>query len=150
MACTGPQVAFPSHNMWPLCSIRNAAVTEDWPLPHWCNKGCQCFCYACRPQRHPDLQILRDLTYWDSVIVVGIPHHTNASDPPPPTDAANLTGGDLSPNSSQESPPKRTEQLLSATSDAVSGAVSQTVDEEVNAKSVLILGLCGHNHDLER
>ncbi len=108
-----------------------------------------CFCHACRPRHHPDLQTLRESCHWDSVIVSGIPEVPSALEPPARVSTeVNRVG--TTPTSSQETPLGSPNESGNATPDALGIDVTQTDLADVDAKSMLILGLRGQNHDPER
>ena len=79
------------------------------------------------------------MSYWDSVIIIGIPEVPVAAASPAST-IPHANGLAVSPTSSQES-------LIDA--QAESHTSTPEVEQAV-AQSMLILGLRGQNHDLER
>ena len=129
------------------------------PVAPGCNSGCRVcaqfqlirliipvsvvLSLLCRPQRHPDLQTLKETAYWDCVFVTGIPDASRTAGAMSGQATMDVNGTGVSPTSSQESlvgPP-------SAASDTAAASVALT---DIDAQSVLILGLRGQNHDLER
>ena len=95
----------------------------------------------CRPQRHPDLQTLKETAYWDSVFVNGIPDASPTAGAVSEQASLDMNGTGVSPTSSQES------LLRPPSADA---AVAPPALTDTDVQSVLILGLRGQNHDLER
>lgn len=99
-----------------------------------------------RPLRYPDLQLLRDSCPWDCVIVNGIPEvSANASSPATSPACPDANGLGVSPTSSHES-------SIGSPAEApwTLPEIHQAEVSDVEAKSMLILGLRGQNHDLER
>lgn len=107
-------------------------------------------CYSeRRPQHHPDIQALRESCHWDSVILSGIPDISSALAPL----ATVPTGWNCiatTPISAWDSPLGSSHASDDATSVASGTDMSQTGHADVDAKSMLILGLCGQNHDPQR
>lgn len=97
-----------------------------------------------RPLQYPDLQQLRETSHWDTVIVTGVPEIPPiAASPASASPQAN--GLPQSPSSSQESL-----MVAQADSHTPTSEVGQAGVPECEAQSMLILGLRGQNHDLER
>lgn len=97
-----------------------------------------------RPLQYPDLQLLRESSPWDCVIINGVPEvPTAAESSERPRPEANACGH--SPTTSQESSLGLPAEPRISPSD-----VHQTEAGDVAAKSMLILGLRGQDHDLER
>ena len=84
------------------------------------------------------------MSYWDSVIVIGIPEVPVAAASPAST-IPHTNGLAVSPTSSQES-------LIDAQAESHTSTpeVEQAVAPCVEAQSMLMLGLRGQSHDLER
>ena len=98
----------------------------------------------CRPVQYPDLQQLRETSYWDSVIIASIPEVPVAAASLSST-ISHANGLAVSPTSSQESLSDAQAESCTSTPE-----VDQAVAPHNEAQSMLILGLRGQNHDLER
>lgn len=99
---------------------------------------------SCRPLQYPDLQQLREASHWDIVIVTGVPEI--------PAIAASPASASPQANGLAHSPTSSRESLIDAQADShtPTSEVGQADVSDCAAQSMLILGLRGQNHDLER
>lgn len=153
--------------MWPACKqIQHLFYSQTHVasrcLPTLNSKDCLSLrldtsSLTCRPSRHPDLATLRGGSHWDAVIVVSIPLAASpAAAPAGPlgaeaaavyTNGHHVDGSGTSPvhsESSSDASPPPGPASGSGHHPFQAGAVQHA------AESVLILGLRGHRHDLER
>ena len=108
-----------------------------------CSRLLHSMMLSCRPLLYPDLQQLRESFHWDSVIVSGIPGAPVAASSPASA-SPDTNGFAVSSTSCQES-------LMGSQAESHRTIeISQADVADVEAQSMLILGLQGHNHDLER
>lgn len=98
-----------------------------------------------RPLQYPDLQLLRESCPWDCVIINGVPEIPTAAGSSVRALSEAHGCGQHSPTTSQES-----SVGLPAEPCTLPPDVHQTEAGDVAAKSMLILGLRGQDHDLER
>ncbi|KAL3141594.1 hypothetical protein ABBQ32_004835 [Trebouxia sp. C0010 RCD-2024] len=97
------------------------------------------------PLQYPDLQLLRESCPWDCVIINGVPEIPTAAGSSVRALSEAHGCGQHSPTTSQES-----SVGLPAEPCTLPPDVHQTEAGDVAAKSMLILGLRGQDHDLER
>lgn len=97
-----------------------------------------------RPLQYPDLQQLRESSHWDTVIVTGVPEI--------PAVAASPASASPQANGLAHSPTSSQESLMDAQADShtATSEIGQAGVSDCEAQSMLILGLRGQNHDLER
>ena len=94
-----------------------------------------------RPLQYPDLQLLQESCPWDCVIVSGVPEVSTAAGSSA-TGSPQANGFGVSP---QDGSIGSLADLHISPLEAHQAEVG-----DIAAKSMLILGLCGQDHDLER